>query len=122
MTTVDETIHHTRTAEIEEWVARAWMGVRAADAAARDSEADDLGSDDVPRLSLTEVTRSDEHRRMYGEWGAEREVRWEPRGDGADGMARRAAAFVAAFVARNERVQLAIRAPRGGETRRCVVE
>lgn len=99
------------TEQIAAWLEPALRGCTPENAAV--DAADELGSDDWPRLHLTERTYTEAHRRAYGEWGAEREVRWElGRRDepfSSAAIAMRTAKFVEAFVRRNGRVQLTLR-------------
>lgn len=105
----DALVPRTMTvAELAAWIEPYWARVSLEDAIL-DAR---LGTDDAPHLSLIERTYTPEYERVYGEWGSHRSVAWElgRRGTPIDvaAIARRAAQYVAAFVARNGRVRLVL--------------
>lgn len=103
-------------AELAFWLATAWNNVVDPAAALRaDSRGDDLSG--CPKLSLAERTYTPATEAAYGSWGTSREVRWEWHDGkvGIQGMCRLTAEYIAAFVAKNGRVAIALRSSRSSQ-------
>lgn len=103
-------------AELEQQIIEAFGGVESGDLRYQHRG---LGTDDLPKLAITERCYTEATRRAYGEWGATRSYSW----GGADGRveASRAVAYIRKFVAKNGRVKVALVSPRGGRRFALVV-
>jgi len=116
MTTATETTivtAQTNPSEIDAWAIRWFDGVTRDDL--RVNNRHPLGTDDVPILMMTEQTHGEKYRRMYGEWGCSREIRWADHDDDpfasvfTDRGVMSIGCYVTEFARRNGPVKLMMR-------------